>query len=600
MLGSPISEKEVYESVWSLNEDSAVGPDGFSAGFFRRCWDIIKEDLLDAVRNFWSGSSLPRSVTATTIILIPKNEDAQMWSEFRPISLCNVLNKIITKLITIWLSRILPQIISPSQSGFVVGKLISDNVLLAQEMVNHLNYLIRGGNVIMKLDMAKAYDRVQWGFLLQMLRAFGFTEVFCQKILRIRKGDITLLLGLEKVLQPPGTVLHRFEMLCAKFLWGSATGGHSTHWISWEKICLPISEGGLGIRRLKDMVTSFSIKLWVRFRTVESLWSRFLLLKYCRTALPAEVQPVQNMSITWRRKLKVRSRAEPEIGWCICDGNISFWFDSWFSEGPLSSLVPIQGQSSRLVNWILTDRSWNFNRLLLVVPQDVAVRIMGVQIHSFSKDVAIWKLSNKGRFFVKYAWELDLGMVLPVRLWPWVAGAGRQWAVDRGFGNKGMITNTWVFAPNRLIHEFLISLGRAGVLKATHWRGCEDVATSLGMDCRIKKIAQVRVIRWLRPSVGQYFKLNSDGFYRGGGESGIGGIIKDYLGFPILAYHDSIGLATNTKVELCAILKGLQPCVQLNLFSLWLEVDSMVGSFLYSNSNSKDHFLFYSQDVACI
>ncbi|XP_073121442.1 uncharacterized protein [Henckelia pumila] len=121
----------IMESGARFFDQLLTGPDGFSEGFYQRCWDIVKDDLIEAIQDFWAGTPLRRSVIATTIILIPKNEHAQRWSDFRPISLCNVNNKIITKILTIRLSRILPRIISSSQSGFVAGKMISDNILLA-------------------------------------------------------------------------------------------------------------------------------------------------------------------------------------------------------------------------------------------------------------------------------------------------------------------------------------------------------------------------------------------------------------------------------------------------------------------------------------
>lgn len=81
---------------------------------------------------------MPRSYTATTIISLPKKPNPATWSDFQPISLCNVTNKIITKLLTARLAPILPRILSPNQSGFVKGRLLSDNVLLAQELIHDL------------------------------------------------------------------------------------------------------------------------------------------------------------------------------------------------------------------------------------------------------------------------------------------------------------------------------------------------------------------------------------------------------------------------------------------------------------------------------
>ncbi|KAL0282700.1 UNVERIFIED_CONTAM: hypothetical protein Sradi_7254200 [Sesamum radiatum] len=88
---------------------------------------------------FFSGEKMPKGFTATTISLIPKTASPTCWSEYRPISLCNVTNKICTKLMTNWLGHALPKVISLSQSGFVPERLLSDNVLLAQELIHSLD-----------------------------------------------------------------------------------------------------------------------------------------------------------------------------------------------------------------------------------------------------------------------------------------------------------------------------------------------------------------------------------------------------------------------------------------------------------------------------
>ncbi|XP_073014644.1 uncharacterized protein [Primulina eburnea] len=133
-----------------------------------------EHDVLDAVLDFFHGSPMPQDFTATTITLIPKVEGAHSWTDFCPISLCNVTNKIISKLIYSHMSKVVEKIISMNQSGFVPGRLISDNILLAQELIHSFNLPSPRGNVIIKLDMAKAYDRVQLPFLLQILNKLGF------------------------------------------------------------------------------------------------------------------------------------------------------------------------------------------------------------------------------------------------------------------------------------------------------------------------------------------------------------------------------------------------------------------------------------------
>ncbi|KAL2540715.1 Uncharacterized protein Adt_01693 [Abeliophyllum distichum] len=175
---------EVREAIFSIDPDSVAGPDGFSSHFFQECWDIISDDVFQAVLDFFAGGHFPRGFSATSIVLIPKRDNACRWSEFRPISLCTVFNKLVTKLLNSRLSNILPQIISAPQSGFIPGRLIGDNILLAQELLHTLDTKVRGGYAILKLDMAKAYDRLDWGFLISVLEGFGFDAIWIDRIQR--------------------------------------------------------------------------------------------------------------------------------------------------------------------------------------------------------------------------------------------------------------------------------------------------------------------------------------------------------------------------------------------------------------------------------
>ncbi|KAL0386427.1 UNVERIFIED_CONTAM: hypothetical protein Slati_4603900 [Sesamum latifolium] len=93
------TEEDIKETVFSIDKESVAGPDGFSSAFYQACWEFIARDIYDAVRDFFSGTPMPRSFTATTIVLIPKVDSPQTWNDFRPISLCNVTNKILSKLL---------------------------------------------------------------------------------------------------------------------------------------------------------------------------------------------------------------------------------------------------------------------------------------------------------------------------------------------------------------------------------------------------------------------------------------------------------------------------------------------------------------------
>ena len=168
--------------VFSMSIHSARGVDGWSGKKFQAAWDIIKHDVLKAVNFLLKGGIIPRSVNATLLVIIPKKLNPVSFADFRPISLCNFLYKIFTKFLTSRLALLLAVLVSEEQHGFVKGRGIGECISLAQLMVNDLDRKVEGGNMILKLDMMKAYDRIEWDFFLKVLSCFGFSELFVKII----------------------------------------------------------------------------------------------------------------------------------------------------------------------------------------------------------------------------------------------------------------------------------------------------------------------------------------------------------------------------------------------------------------------------------
>jgi hypothetical protein len=124
---------------------------------------LIKEDVTRAVLQFLNGGDMPELVNNTILSLIPKVKNPLELTKFRPIALCNVLYKICSKTIANRLRHIIGDVISEEQSAFIPGRLITDNTLIAYESIHYLKRK-KGklGACAVKLDMAKAYDRVEW------------------------------------------------------------------------------------------------------------------------------------------------------------------------------------------------------------------------------------------------------------------------------------------------------------------------------------------------------------------------------------------------------------------------------------------------------
>ena len=141
----------------------------------------MKKDVVKAVQEFFGDRNLLKELNATFLVLIPKILGADSLDKFRPISLCNSFYKIIAKVLTSRLLKILPLIISPQQTGFVPGRQILDSIVLVHEVIHSLEVGKKEG-FLLKLDLSKAYDRVDWKFLFVVLCAFGFDDQVCKLI----------------------------------------------------------------------------------------------------------------------------------------------------------------------------------------------------------------------------------------------------------------------------------------------------------------------------------------------------------------------------------------------------------------------------------
>ncbi|KAK5793475.1 hypothetical protein PVK06_034624 [Gossypium arboreum] len=150
-LEADITDEEIKRALFDMALLKALGSDGYHALFFQSQWDTIGRDVYQWVK-----------------------ENPEDFSQFRPISLCSVLYKLIMKVIANRFKVVFPKLISQEQAGFIVGRNISDNIILAQEVIHSMQCKQKGKNwMAVKLDLEKAYDRVSSEFIASSLSATG-------------------------------------------------------------------------------------------------------------------------------------------------------------------------------------------------------------------------------------------------------------------------------------------------------------------------------------------------------------------------------------------------------------------------------------------
>jgi hypothetical protein len=175
-LCKDFTDTEIGDALFQIGPLKAPGVDGFPARFYQRNWATLKEEVINAVKVFFVTGRMPEGVNDTAIVLIPKIEQPETLKDFRPISLCTVLYKVLAKCMVNRLRPILGELISANQSAFVPGRLITDNALVAFECMHFIEQNVNTNKdyCAYKLDLSKAYDRVDWDFLKKAMQRLGF------------------------------------------------------------------------------------------------------------------------------------------------------------------------------------------------------------------------------------------------------------------------------------------------------------------------------------------------------------------------------------------------------------------------------------------
>ncbi|XP_074287486.1 uncharacterized protein LOC141612574 [Silene latifolia] len=184
MLKRDYCEDDITEALNQMHPLKALGPDGMNVLFYQSYWNTIGSTVTRTVLAVLRGELSPRDINKTNIVLIPKKKAPDKIRDFRPISLCNVVYKLISKVLANRLKQFLGDIVSVNQSAFTPGRAITDNIMIAFEIFHHMKNLKGNeGSMAIKLDMAKAYDRVEWSFLQRVLVALSFDSGWINRVM---------------------------------------------------------------------------------------------------------------------------------------------------------------------------------------------------------------------------------------------------------------------------------------------------------------------------------------------------------------------------------------------------------------------------------
>ena len=174
-LEEPFTEAEIHAALLNLNGDKAPGPDGFTAAFWQHSWDFVKPDILALFKDFHERGRFGKGLNSTFLVLIPKIRGAEDLKDFRPISLISSIYKLIAKVLANRLKKVMNGLVNPAQNAFVEGRQILDASLIANEVIDSMQKRKESG-ILCKLDIEKAYDQINWNFILKVLKKMGFGD----------------------------------------------------------------------------------------------------------------------------------------------------------------------------------------------------------------------------------------------------------------------------------------------------------------------------------------------------------------------------------------------------------------------------------------
>ncbi|GJX36511.1 RNA-directed DNA polymerase, eukaryota, reverse transcriptase zinc-binding domain protein [Tanacetum coccineum] len=178
-----VTDEEIKYALFEIDSSKAAGLYGYSAYFYKKAWQIVGNEICLAVREFFRTGKILGEINATLIALVPKIDTPNVVSDFKPIACCNVLYKIISKILTDRIKRGLNKIVNLNQSAFIPGRHIQDNILIAQELLRGYNRKSGARRCDMKIDLQKAYDTINWEFLKDVLHIVGFHEAMINWIM---------------------------------------------------------------------------------------------------------------------------------------------------------------------------------------------------------------------------------------------------------------------------------------------------------------------------------------------------------------------------------------------------------------------------------
>uniref|UniRef100_A0A803Q619 Reverse transcriptase domain-containing protein n=1 Tax=Cannabis sativa TaxID=3483 RepID=A0A803Q619_CANSA len=323
ILMAEYTRKEVEERIFAIDKNKAPGPDGYGSAFFQDNWKIVGNDTVEAILSFLNSGKILKEINTTTITLIPKTKCPKSVVDFRPISCCNVIYKDTTKVICNRLRRILPDLIAGNQGGFVHGRFIAHNVIVCQDLVRLYGRKNCKPSSMIKIDLRKAYDTIEWGFIEEMMRALGFPKKmtsgircwssrnlsYMGRVTLINSVLLAILTYWAQIFILPKQLLKDIKATCRSFLWKGTQEAAGPELVAWEFICRPKSAGGLGFQNIQQWnIAALGRYVWDIASKKDCLFVKWIHMVYLKDQNWWSYAAPQDCSWAWKKIVVVKDK----------------------------------------------------------------------------------------------------------------------------------------------------------------------------------------------------------------------------------------------------------------------------------------------------